>query len=134
MSVNSAVSDILVIKIHQTQLKLENLDTNTSVYPGDIPTKLIVKCAQYLSVPLFANFKQCFVDGIFPVCFKRAIISPIPKNKTPKVPSDLKPISKIPIFYEILKVLFTISSLTIFNIKVIQISLDLGRIIAPRIA
>ncbi|XP_065577546.1 uncharacterized protein LOC136038402 [Artemia franciscana] len=64
MPANSAVSDIPVIRIHQTQLKLENLDTNKSVYPGDIPTKLIVKCAHYLSVPLTAIFKQCLVDGI----------------------------------------------------------------------
>ena len=36
MPASSAVSDIPVIEIHQTQLKLENLDTNKSVYPGDI--------------------------------------------------------------------------------------------------
>ena len=101
MPANSAVSDIPVIEIHQTQLKFENLVTNKSVYPGDIPTKLIVKCAYYLSVPLTAIFDQCFVDGIFPVCFKRAIISPIPKNKTPKVPSELRPISKTSIFSKI---------------------------------
>ena len=83
---NSAVSDIPVNEIYQTQLKLENIDTNKSIYPGDIPNKLIVKYAHYLSVPLTAIFSQCFVDGIFPVCCKRAIISPIPKNKTPKVP------------------------------------------------
>ncbi|XP_065564184.1 uncharacterized protein LOC136029609 [Artemia franciscana] len=98
---NSAVSEIPVIEIHQTRLKLENLDTNKSVYPGDIPTKLSVKCAPYLSVPRTAIFNQCFVDGIFPVCFKRAIMSPTPKNKTPKVPSDLRPISKTSIFSKI---------------------------------
>ena len=92
MPANSAVSDIPVIEIHQTQLKLETLVTNKSVYPSDIPTKWIVECAQYLSVPLTAIFNQYFVDGIFPVCFKRAIISPISKTKTPKVPSDLRPI------------------------------------------
>ena len=56
MPANSAVSEIPVIEVHQTQLKLENLDTNKSVYPGDISTKLIVKCAPYLSVPLTAIF------------------------------------------------------------------------------
>ena len=98
---NSAVSEIPVIEIHQTQLTLENLDTNKSVYPGDISTKLIVKYAHYLSVPLTAIFNQCFVDDIFPVCFKRAIISPILKIKTPKVLSDLRPISKTSIFSKI---------------------------------
>ena len=92
MPANSAVSDIPVIEIHQTQLRLKNLDTNKSVCPGDIPIKLIVKCAHYLSIPLTAIFNQCFVDVMLPVCFKRDIIPPIPKNKTPKVPSDLRPI------------------------------------------
>ena len=93
-----------IFKIHlplENALKLENLNTNKSLYPGDIPSKLIVKCAWYLSVPLTAIFNQCFVGGIFPVCFKRAIISLIPKNKTPKIPSDLRPILKISIFSKI---------------------------------
>ena len=98
MPANSSVSDIPVTEIHQTQLKLENLDTNKSVYPGDIPTKLIVECAQCLSVPLTAIFNQCFEDGSFSAYFKRAIISSIPKNKILKIPSDLRPISKTSIF------------------------------------
>ena len=88
MPVKSKVSEISVIEVHQTQLRLKNLETNKSLYPGDIPTTLTKKCAHYLGVPLPAICNQCFVDGMFPVCFKRAIISPIPKNKTIKVPSD----------------------------------------------
>ena len=60
-----------------------------------------MKCAQYLSVPITAIVNQCFVDSIFPVCFERAIISPIPKNKTPKVPSYLGPVLKTSIFSNI---------------------------------
>ena len=92
---------ILWLKYVKTQLKLENPDTNKLIYLHDIPAKLVVECAECLSVPLTAIFNQCFVDGTFPVCFKRAIISPIPKNRTPKVPSDLWPISKTFIFSKI---------------------------------
>jgi len=70
MPASSAVTDMPVIEIHQTELKLENLDINKSVCPGNIPTELIVKCAQYVSVPLTAICNQRFVDGILPVCFK----------------------------------------------------------------
>ena len=135
MPANSAASDIPVIEIHQTQLKLENLDTNKSVYPGDIPTKLIVKCAHYLSVPLIAIFTQCFVDGIFQCVLSELLYHLYRKTRPQKFPPppDLRPISKTSIFSKIFESFIYNSSLTIFEIKLTQFSLALGRIVAPRI-
>ena len=110
MPANSAVNDIPVIEIHQTQPKLENLDTNKSEYPDDIPIKLIVKCAYYLSVSLTAIFNTCFVDGIFQ-CVLNKLLYHLYRKTRP----------------------LTISSLKIFKIILTQISLALGRFIAPHI-
>ena len=84
MPVKSKVSDISVIEVHQTQLRLKYLETNKSVYPGDIPTTLTVKCAHYLGVPLTAICNQCFVDGMFPVCFLTSYYIKYTEKQDPK--------------------------------------------------
>ena len=70
MRANSAVSDIPVIEIHQTQLKLENLDTKVSVprwYPYQIDCEMcpVFKCTPKVPSDFKTNIENLYFLSIF---------------------------------------------------------------------
>ena len=78
-----------IIEFSSVIKKLEALDPHKS---NDIPIKLIVQCANLLFTPLTAILNQYFVDGVFPSVLKQVYVTPIPKCKTLKDITDLRPI------------------------------------------
>ena len=69
---------------------MKALDSVKSNYPSEIPIKLIIECADLLSIPLTAIFNQCFIAGVFPCIFKQAYVTQIPKCKAPKDITDFE--------------------------------------------
>ena len=61
----------------------------------DIPNVLYKSVASQIAVPLSKLFKLSFSLGLIPATWKRAVISPIPKTRTPSV-QDIRPISLLP--------------------------------------
>ena len=72
---------------------LENLKTNKSSIPGDIPAKFIKLLASYISIPFSHIMNTMFKNGEFPLLWKHEIQTPIPKTYPPTQISDLRNIS-----------------------------------------
>ena len=71
---------------------LSKLKSNKASGPDSIPARLFKLGAQFLCAPLAEIFNLSIRTKMFPLCFKRAHVSPIPKNSNPCV-QDFRPIS-----------------------------------------
>ena len=82
----------------QVHAALRKIKVSKSGHPNDLPAKLIKEFAIELTEPLAHIFNKCIHDGIFPVVWKTAAITPIPKEKTVNSLDQLRPIALTPIF------------------------------------
>ena len=51
--------------------------TPRSCYLGPIPSIFLIKCLDYILPSLTDLFNSCLASGIFPQCFKSALVTPI---------------------------------------------------------
>ena len=68
-----------------------------SLGPEDLPRKLLEEFAPEFAFPFCVIVNCAIKSGVFPVAYKKAEITPIPKVNPPRALSDLRPISKTPI-------------------------------------
>ena len=68
-----------------------------------VPTELIVANKDIISVTLSDLFNQCMTNGVFPDSYKIGRIVPILKKGDPKIVSNYRPISILPVFSKILE-------------------------------
>ena len=90
-------------KPHQVRKKLEQIKSNKATAPGDIPSVIIKKFAQYISVPLCDILNTCISEGQWPDFYKIEAITPIPKQFPTTDVSMLRPISLLFYFEKVLE-------------------------------
>ncbi|XP_041471219.1 uncharacterized protein LOC121420623 [Lytechinus variegatus] len=91
------------IYAHEVFNILRNLDASKAIMTGDIPIKLIKEFALELAEPLSNIFNVILRTGSYPSCWKRAVITPIPKKQQVSQLSDLRPISITAVFSRVLE-------------------------------
>jgi hypothetical protein len=84
-SVSIAISPV---EVWQQLNKLKRKSAGVDSYPSWV----LRSCSELLAEPVANLFSRCFKDCIFPDCYKRATIIPIPKPGS----SDFRPISLLP--------------------------------------
>nr|CAH7750229.1 unnamed protein product [Callosobruchus chinensis] len=79
-----------------------NIKTNAKGVDG-ICVKLILMCCP-LIVPFLTHIvNHCLINGVFPDCWKVAVVLPIPKKNKPLEYKDLRPINILPVVSKILE-------------------------------
>ena len=66
-----------------------------------IPSKYLKYCVDYITSPICHIINECIRSNYFPNQWKISRISPVPKVDNPKVPSDFRPISILPILSKV---------------------------------
>lgn len=82
---------------------LSTLDRNKGAGPDDIVPLFIIKCAEYLSLPLSLLYHRSITEGIMPKIWKSAYISPIHKSGDRNNVMNYRPISKLCVFAKVLE-------------------------------
>ena len=96
--------DIVPLDIRASTKLLQQVKTNSSTGPDDIPAFLIRKLANYISPNITTLFNFSLANGIYPGEWKKANVIPIYKRKGSK--SDVenyRPISVLPSLGRILE-------------------------------
>jgi hypothetical protein len=81
-----------VISPEAVWLELRRLNERKASGPDNIPLKLLVAGAEFLSKPLSMIYNRSVETSTFPQRFKHANVYPIPKKKSPSL-KDFRPIS-----------------------------------------
>ena len=63
----------------KVKVTLEQMKTNKSTVPGDIPALILKHLAKQVSVPLTNLINSCIVNGEWPDSWKEEAVTPIPK-------------------------------------------------------
>ena len=82
--------------------KLQKLNPRKAMGPDMIPTKLLKLAAPFISYPLADIYNRSIIEKKFPVAFKHAHVTPLPKVSRPTV-KDFRPISMLPVLGKILE-------------------------------
>ena len=75
---------------------LKSLRSDSSTGHDQIPIKFVKLVADTISGPLTAIINNCITQSYFPVSWKKAKISPIPKTDHPTTDEHFRPISVLP--------------------------------------
>ena len=90
------------------------LDHTANLFLDPIPSKLLVECLDYILPSLTDPFKSSLASGIFPQCFKSALVTPILKKRCldHNDLNNYRPVSNLCFIAKILEklVLFQVSS------------------------
>jgi len=73
--------------------KLKSLKTDKVQGPDNISAKLLATTADLLARPVYMIFKKSLQEGVLPVDWKAANVSPIHKSGSKTSPSNYRPIS-----------------------------------------
>ena len=96
-------SSIPHFKPHIVRRYLQNIKTNKSTAPGDIPAKIIKEFSLFLCVPM-ADIINCGLKvGHWPKHYKRETITPTPKQYPPENREMLRPIANLVNFNKIME-------------------------------
>ena len=97
--------DLNNISISQQDIidQLNKLNPNKSCGPDKIHPRVIKEIKDGLILPLFYIFTKSLREGTLPVSWKEAIITPIHKKGSRKVPSNYRPISLTSVFCRMLE-------------------------------
>ena len=71
------------------------LKSRKSTPPGDIPVKITKEFGQYLCIPLTDIINSSFKQGQWASCYKKEVITPVPKEYPVSELSMLRPISSL---------------------------------------
>ena len=77
------------------------LKSKKSTPPGDIPVKIIKEFSQYLCIPLTDIINSSITQGQWATCYKKEVITPVPKEYPVSEISMLRPISSLLSFNKI---------------------------------
>ena len=88
-----------------THLEIEdlivNLNSSKSIGPYSVPINILKILKSHISHPLAELVNQSFLNGTFPSKLKVAKVVPVFKKADPKIRSNYRPISLLPIFSKI---------------------------------
>ena len=88
-------SSIPKFKPHEIRKYLQNIKTNKSTAPGDIPAKIIKEYPPFLCVPMSDIVNTGLKVGHWPKSYKRETITPTPKQFPPETTDMLRPIANL---------------------------------------
>ena len=80
---------------------ISNLNSSKSIGPHSNPIKLLKILKHQISYPLTELLNQSFLKGIFPSRLKVAKVVSVFKKGDPKITSNYRPISLLPVFSKI---------------------------------
>src|ERR1700755_3610084 len=69
-----------VLTFDQVHELLKSMNVRKASGPDGIPPRVLRECASELAPPLVQLYSLCLNTNIFPQCWKRALIQPIPKK------------------------------------------------------
>jgi hypothetical protein len=72
--------------------------------PDNVTLNLVLRSLDSVQEKLLDIINSAIVEGIYPTCWKKAKVVPIPKVKIPEFPHDLRPINILPLFEKILEI------------------------------
>lgn len=106
---NSHLIDLGNVVLEETTILklLEQVDVHKGSGSDGIHPILIANCAKELLKPVHIIFQTSLNSGVFPNLWKRALITPIPKNKQKEQITQYRPISKLCILGKILEKIVT---------------------------
>ena len=88
-------SSIPQFKPHTIRKYLQNIKTNKSTAPGDIPARIIKEFEEYLCIPVADIVSSGLRVGHWPKYYKRETITPTPKQYPPENREILRPIANL---------------------------------------
>ena len=89
------MSSIPQFKPHTIRKYLQNIKTNKSTAPGDIPARIIKEFEEYLCIPVADIVSSVLRVGHWPKYYKRETITPTPKQYPPETREMLRPIANL---------------------------------------
>ena len=99
-------SSVPKFKPHEIRKYLQNIKTNKSTAPGDIPAKIIKEYAMFLCIPMSDIVNTGLRVGHWPKRYKRETITPTPKQTPPETTEMLRPIANLCDLNKIVKKLY----------------------------
>ena len=93
--------DIPQFSTHQVREYILRLKSSKSTPPGDIPVKIVKEFASQLCVPLTDIINCSLKQGHWATCFKKEVITPIPKEYPVLTIDKLRPISSLLAFNKV---------------------------------
>ena len=93
--------DIPQFSLRQVKEYILRLKSNKSTPPGDIPVKIIKEFSECLSIPLCDIINSSLKQGHWPTCYKKEVITPIPKEYPVLTMDMLRPISSLSSFNKV---------------------------------
>ncbi|CAG9120858.1 unnamed protein product, partial [Plutella xylostella] len=96
-SIPTPLADIASIEISVDNIckLLGTLDLKKSAGPDKLPAVFLFSCSKALAVPLAILFQRSLCEGVMPLLWKSAFISPIHKKGLKDIVSNYRPISKL---------------------------------------
>ena len=91
------------LSVESVKKKLSSLNPNKSLGPDDIPARLLIELAEYISGPLAALFNETVRRGELPSDWKRAYISSIYKKGSRNNAENYRPISLTSIICKVME-------------------------------
>ena len=88
------MNDLLIIRVHVVNT-IKSMKPNVTAGPDKIPGNFLQKFPSFLSVPLQTIFQASLTEGVLPIAWKSAVVTPIFKGKghSRKDPAAFRPVS-----------------------------------------
>ena len=81
------------ITLEKVKSLLTKLNTSKAAGPDNLHSKILFELREVISTPLFMIFNKSLSEGVLPQMWKQAIIKPLFKKGSKKVPSNYRPVS-----------------------------------------
>ncbi|CAG9103056.1 unnamed protein product [Plutella xylostella] len=100
-----SVCDISSIEVRTGEIErfLKSLDLSKSAGPDEMPAVFLSNCASELTVPIAILFSRSLTEGVVPLRWKLAFISPIHKKGSKDQVGNYRPISKLCLIAKVLE-------------------------------
>ena len=82
---------------------LSSLNAHKACGPDNISSRIILECAEQLTVPLTMICKLSVKQGVFPTKWKEANVVPVFKKGSRKLPENYRAVSLLPLFGKVLE-------------------------------
>ena len=105
----------IILTPAEIEIVLKSLPVEKAVGPDGISNKILRELSVELSLPFCSLFNQSLQTGVFPDCWKRSNVCPIPKSGNRSSISNYRPVSLLCTSEEVLKELFLNTFSIIFN-------------------
>ncbi|KAI8482033.1 hypothetical protein Bbelb_402090 [Branchiostoma belcheri] len=89
--------------IGEVKALLKNVNPNKASGPDDLPTWILKEYADDFAPVITHLFNSSYEEGSVPVVWKAASVVPIPKVKGATTPSDMRPVSLLPVLAKLLE-------------------------------